>query len=323
VPATISAIIVNYNGKPFVKECLESLLEQSRKPDEVIVIDNASSDGSLQLLQDSFSGVAIIALDRNIGFPAACNRGIKQSSSDLIAILNNDIILDRNWLKSLLNQVNPTWSFWASRIVFAGEPSLIDSAGDGMAVVGAAYKIGHGDLAEHHLDRKEVFGPCGAAALYRRSMLEAVNGFDEDFFLIYEDADLNMRARLKGFRCLYVPDAVVHHMVNKSIGTFSHSYVYYGHRNSECLFWKNMPTSLLWRYIPERLMFNLLSFFYFSLKGRGISFLKAKLDFLRQYPETHRKRKMIQAERTLSTADLRLLLDRNWFRYRRRASVQS
>jgi len=138
-----------------------------------------------------------------------------------------------------------------------------------------------------------------------------------------EDADLNMRARLRGFRCLYVPEAIVHHMVNRSIGTFSHTYVYFGHRNSEYLFWKNMPTPLLWRYIPERSLFNLLSFLYFLPKGRGFSFLRAKVDFLRNCSDTLEKRRMIQMERTLSTKDLHALLDRNWLRYRRKAAVQS
>jgi GT2 family glycosyltransferase len=322
VPATVSAIIVNYNGEPFVLNCLSSVSQQSHPFEEIIVVDNASADGSLQLLQERFPEVTFVAMDSNVGFPAACNRGIREASSDLIAILNNDIILDERWLEALLAEEDSAWGFWASQIVFASEPQRIDSAGDGMAVVGAAYKIGHGEPVLNHSAPKEVFGPCAAAALYRRSLLDAVEGFDEDFFLVYEDADLNMRARLQGFRCLYVPTAVVHHMVNRSIGAFSHTYVYFGHRNSEHLFWKNMPTPLLWRFVPERILFDLLSFLYFSFKGRGLSFLRAKVDFLRQFPATLQKRRKIQTERTLSTSKLRAQLDRNWLRYRRKASVQ-
>ena len=120
----------------------------------------------------------------------------------MIAILNNDVVLDPDWLKTLLNHDSQEWSLWASRIEFAAPPGVIDSAGDGMAVVGSAFKIGHGDPVDLHLETREVFGPCAAAALYRRSLLEAVGGFDPDFFLVYEDADLNFRARLMGFRCL-------------------------------------------------------------------------------------------------------------------------
>jgi GT2 family glycosyltransferase len=319
----VSVIIVNYNGQRFVEDCLRSLISQTRSPDEIVVVDNASTDDSVQMIVNSFPQIKVVILDHNLGFPAACNRGIKETNSELIAILNNDVVLDEKWLESLLKQVAPSWGFWASRIVFAADPDRIDSAGDGMAVVGAAYKIGHGDPASKHTHLKEVFGPCAAAALYRRSMLELLNGFDEDFFLIYEDADLNMRARLRGFRCLYVPDAVVRHMVNTSIGRFSHNYVFYGHRNSEYLFWKNMPSLLLWLYLPERILFDLLSLFYFAWQGKGITFLKAKADFLRHYSATLKKRREIQRRRILANRELRGLLDRNWLKYRRNVAVQS
>jgi GT2 family glycosyltransferase len=153
-------------------------------------------------------------------------------------------------------------------------------------------------------------------------MLETLSGFDEDFFLVYEDADLNMRARLQGFRCLYVPDAIVRHMVNTSIGKLSHTYVFFGHRNSEYLFWKNMPTQLLWRFLAERMIFNLLSMLYFTLKGRGFSFLKAKVDFLGNLSEILKKRAEVQKRRNIDNQQFRALLDRNWLRYRRKVAVQ-
>ena len=240
-----------------------------------------------------------------------------------MAILNNDVVLDRTWLESLMRQVSSPWSFWASRIVFKSAPQCVDSAGDGMAVIGTAYKIGHGELTELHSVGQEVFGPCAAAALYRRSMLQDLGGFDDDFFLVYEDADLNMRARLQGYRCLYVPEAVVQHQVNASIGTFSHNYVYYGHRNSEYLFWKNMPASLLVLYLPERILFNLLAFIYFAAKGRGSSFIKAKADFLAQSSEIRRKRSKIQKRRKVNRRQLRSMLSRNWLRYRSKTVIQT
>ena len=168
-----------------------------------------------------------------------------------------------------------------------------------------------------------MFGSCGAAALYSRRLLDAVGGFDPDFFLIYEDADLNVRARLQGFRCLYVPEATVLHQINSSIGTFSSTYVFYGHRNSEYVFWKNMPISLLLLYVPERLLFNLLCFLFFLFKGQGGSFVYAKIDFIRNLPRLMHKRKQVQTSRKLSTHEFRKLLSRNWFRNRRKVSVVS
>lgn len=314
---TVSFVIVNYNGRPFIRECLDSALSQSRRPDEVIVIDNASADESVLLIQE-YPEVKLIALPVNTGYAAACNRGIDESKGELIAILNNDIILDRCWLENLLKHNVDPWGFWASRILFAGDQNRIDSAGDGMAVVGAAYKIGHGDPAGHHEKPREVFGPCAAAALYRRSLLDHIGGFDPDFFLIYEDADLNMRARLQGYRCLFVPEAVVHHRVNATIRTFSYNYVFYGHRNSEYVFWKNMPSNLLIRYLPERTIFNLFSFVFFSAKGQSGAFLRAKVDFLRNFSKVLEKRKQIQSNRRISAREFQHFLDRNWIKYRRK-----
>ena len=321
VGETVSVVVVNYNGELFLEECLRSLLDQTRPPDQVLVVDNASNDQSLSLLQTSFPSLPVIALPENLGYAAACNRGIEETNGDLIGILNNDLVLDNRWLESLLEKNVPPWDFWASLVVFASDPSRVDSAGDGMAVVGSGFKIGHGSFANDYTRVREVFGPCGAAGLYRRSLLEAVQGFDPDFFLIYEDADLNVRARLLGFRCLFVPGAVVRHRVNTSIGSLSKTYVFFGHRNSEYVFWKNMPSQLLWTFLPERLLFNLLSFLFFLAKGRGSSFLRGKLDFIRNFPDILKKRRMIQSSRKLNTREFRSQLDRNWLKYRRRVRL--
>ncbi len=315
----VTFVIVNYNGERFIQTCLDSILAQSRPPDEIILVDNASCDHSPLLVREHFPQVELILLDDNIGFPAACNRGIHEASGDLIAILNNDVTLDPNWLESLLEHDVEPWDFWASQILFAFDPEHIDSAGDGMAIVGAAYKIGHGDPANQHQQLREVFGPCAAAALYRRSMLQELEGFDPDFFLIYEDADLNMRARLQGYRCLYVPQARVFHHVNSSIQTFSDRYVFFGHRNSEYVFWKNMPGPLLLLYLPERLIFDLLSFLFFLFKGRSSSFVRAKADFLRNLSKVIQKHRAVQQERKLSIGQFRKLLDHNWIKYRKKA----
>ena len=320
VSASVSIVIVNYNGERFLAPCLSSVLAQTHPFDEIILVDNASSDFSLALVRHRFPQVKIIQIQKNVGYAEGCNRGIAASTGDLVAVLNNDAVLHSLWLEKLLEHDHEPWGFWASLILFASEPEKIDSAGDAMAVVGAAFKIGHQQRAENRTEPREVFGPCAAAALYRRSLLEATGGFDSDFFLIYEDADLNFRARLLGFRCLFVPAAAAYHHVNSSIGSFSHTYVYYGHRNSEYVFWKTMPLALLLLYLPERLLFDLASFFYFLPKGRGLSFLGAKLDFLRNLVSVIRKRRGVQKSRVLTTGQVRRILVRNWLRNRLKAS---
>ncbi len=313
-------MIVNYNGSDCLADCLSTVFGQTRLPDEVIVIDNHSSDGSAAIAKKWDSPLLrVLELPRNTGYPAACNLGVKMSSGDLVAVLNNDILLDDSWLQTLLAQDRPEWSFWASRIVFASDPDTIDSAGDGMAVVGAAYKIGHGDGAGRHATSREVFGACAAAALYRRELLVETGGFDEDLFLIHEDGDLSFRARLLGFRCLFVPEARVVHRVNTSIGTLSENYVYYGHRNSEIVFWKNMPGPLLALYLPERLLFDLACLPFFAAKGRMAPYLRAKWDFLKGFRSVWRKRRTVQKNRRLGCLEVKRALDRNWLRYRRKA----
>lgn len=314
----ISAVVINYNGEEFLRGCLQSLQRQSRPPDEILVVDNASTDGSLGILSEKFPDVRVLALPANLGFAEACNRGIEATDSDLVAILNNDLILDREWLNELLKHVSEEWGAWASLILFERSPNRVDSAGDGMSVIGAAFKIGHTQDVSAYRRPREVFGPCAAAALYRRSLLEEAGGFDSDFFLIHEDSDLNLRARMLGFRCLFVPTAQVFHRVNASIESFSAAYVFYGHRNSEILFWKNMPSGLLLTYLPERLLFNLLALLYFTFKGRGVSFLHAKLAFLKQLGSVLRKRRGIQQGRKLSAGRLRRQLERNWLKHRRK-----
>jgi GT2 family glycosyltransferase len=321
VSGTASFVVVNFNGRDFLEPCLESILAQTVPASEVIVVDNGSSDDSVSLVRGREPAVRLIEAGRNLGFPAACNRGIKASSGELVAILNNDIVLHPQWLENLLKYDREPWDFWASRIMFAREPTLVDSAGDGMAVVGAGFKVGYRQPASRFDEVREVFGPCAAAALYRRSMLEALGGFDPDFFLVYEDADLSMRARLRGHRCLYVPEAMVCHHVNSSIRSFSETYVYYGHRNSEFLFWQNMPALLLLLYLPERAAFNLLSFAFFASRGRGGAFIRAKLDVLRSWRRILVKRRSVQRDRRVTSRVFRRILERNWLKHRRKGAV--
>jgi GT2 family glycosyltransferase len=317
VSSLVSIVVVNYNGEKFIRRCVDSILSQSVPPCEVIVVDNNSNDESLQVLQHlQDPRLRILSLSKNTGYAAGCNAGIQESYGELVAVLNNDVVLDRDWLKALLDYNSPKWSFWASRIEFSTPAGRIDSAGDGMAIVGTAFKIGHGDPVEKHLTSGEVFGPCGAAALYRRNLLETVGGFDQDYFLVYEDADLNFRARLLGFRCFYVADARVIHQVNTNIGTFSNAYVYYGHRNSEYTFWTNMPTRLLLLYLPERILFNLFSLVFFAWKGQLNAFLKSKRSALKDWRLILKKRKKVQKDRISRIEEIRHYLERNWLKYR-------
>jgi GT2 family glycosyltransferase len=314
---TCSVIVVNWNGRHHLETCLTALRNQSFTDFEVILVDNGSSDGSLELVRSSHPWVEILALPENRGFCGGNNEGIRRARGRYIALLNNDTEADKDWLRELVAALERDEAgFCASRILLFAERDVLDSAGDYFAVNGVAGKRGHGRKAASYPKSEEVFGACAAAALYRRSMLEDIGLFDEDFFLIFEDADLSFRARSAGYRCLYVAEARVFHKTNASIGTYSPTYVYYGQRNLEFVYLKNMPLSLLLKYLPVHLFYDLLALAFFTSRGRLGSFLRAKLAVLRSLPALLRKRRLVQARRVVTSTELERLFTRSWLSQR-------
>jgi GT2 family glycosyltransferase len=213
-PARITVVIPNFNGKSHVPDCLRSLDRQSLRDFEVIVVDNASTDGSRELVQSDFPWVSWVGLAENHGFSFAVNRGIGASNSDLIALLNNDTVADARWLERLVAAFDevPEASFAASKLLTFHSPHLIDAAGDGYSLPrSSARNIGAGRPSSSYAARAWVFGASAAAAAYRRSLFADIGMFDEDFFYLFEDVDFAFRAQLRGHRCLFVPDAIVYH----------------------------------------------------------------------------------------------------------------
>lgn len=312
----ISVVIPNWNGWHHLPECLTALRLQTYQHFEVIVVDNGSSDNSVAEIRVHFPEVRLVCLAKNRGFAAGCNEGIAVAYGEFVALLNNDTRVDPGWLTALdlasQNSENPGYDMWASRVVLADQPDLLDSAGDGLTIAGAPFKRGHLQAAERHTTPQEVFGPSGSAALYRKTLLDRLGGLDADFFLIHEDVDLAWRARLSGARCWYVPDAIVQHKVNASLGYLSWTYVFYGHRNLEYLFVKNAPAWLLLRCLPAHILFNLLAWGYFILRGRGLTFLQAKGAAMCHMQLLWRKRRVVQSQRRVASRELLGFMRRRW-----------
>ena len=209
-----SIIIPNWNGLTLLRECLGALERQSLKNFEIIVVDNGSTDDSVGWLKRNANSIKLIALNENRGFSTAVNQGIKASQAPYVVLLNNDTLARPEWLENLVRAMdkNPEASSGASRMLLYEPPHRIDSAGDGFSFrSGGGFNIGAGEPAESHLEPAWVFGACAGAAIYRRQLFEDIGLFDEDFFLVFEDVDLSLRAQMAGHRCLYVPEAVVHH----------------------------------------------------------------------------------------------------------------
>ena len=230
----VSILIPNWNGMAYLPRCLGAISAQTCRDFEVIVVDNGSTDGSVAYLQEHHPEVTIIALDENLGFAAASNIGAKTAQGKWLALLNNDAFPEPDWLQTLVEATmeHPEYSFFASRLVKANQPDLLDGLGDAYHISGMAWRRYYNFPVDsiNHLP-EEVFSPCGAAALYNRDGFLDAGGFDEDYTSYHEDVDLGFRLRLRGHRCLYVPEAVVKHVGSASYGVQSDSQIYQGHRN--------------------------------------------------------------------------------------------
>jgi GT2 family glycosyltransferase len=215
-----SVIVVNFNGQHFLEECLTALERQTlpRHRYEVLLIDNGSTDGSVDFVRVRFPGVRVIPLNHNAGFTGANNVGFRMARGRWIVLLNNDTRVSDSWLESLLAAARePDIGGVASRIVFKSDPNVLNSTGlaflrDGR---GADRDI-HRPAATTRPTADDVFGGCGASLLLRRELIEDIGGFDPDLFMYYEDLDLAWRARLRGWRFVYAPGAVVEHVCGGS-----------------------------------------------------------------------------------------------------------
>ncbi len=277
----VSVIIVNYNGRAFLNKCFSSLLLQSYPAMEIIFVDNGSKDGSIEYMKKEFPSVKIIANNENFGFAKGNNIGIKAAKGELIATLNNDTEVTPQWLEELVDAMgsDEKVGMCASKMLFMKDPCLINSTGICISRSGTCWDRGifEPDEGQYEL-KEEVFGPCAGAALYRKSMLQEIGLFDEDFIAYHEDTDLAFRGRLAGWKCLYIPGAVVYHM-HGGTGGFENDYtIYYGNRNVLWTPIKNFPLNLLILSLPWIIGRNVGVIPFYILKGHGKAVLRSKID---------------------------------------------
>jgi hypothetical protein len=274
----ISAIVVNYNGAGFLSACLSSLCTQTWRDLEVIVVDNASTDGSDRIPDEYASRVRLIRSMENLGYGGGINTGIAAASGDAILALNNDIVLDRSCVELLARamETDPRIGMCAPKMLLPD--GRLNSTGICISRSGAAWNRDMGGKDPGAEDAaEEVLGPCGGAALYRRAMLTQVGSFDESFFLYMEDVDLAVRGRLAGWKCRYVPGAVVVHANGASVGRGSDLAVYYGNRNILWYTFRDFPLRLLVTSLPWILGRNIGVIVYYLLQGRGRLIVRAKI----------------------------------------------
>lgn len=295
---TVSVIIISYNSSKTIEECLVSLNEQTFRDFEVILLDNNSTDNTkmiIESLQHQLNyTIKTFYLSENLGFAGGNNFALSciSSNTKYIGLINPDAKADKYWLQTLIKEMdnNSDIGISASKLL-TYDGSDIDSAGDIMLTTFRGFKReAKGRLS--YMNSEYIFGACGGAALYRRTMIDQIGFFDQDFFIQCEDTDLNFRAQLAGWKVLYVPNAIVYHRVSHSIGKASDTGVYYSQRNMEFVRIKNVPILLLLIYLPQIIIGHIIDFLYFGLIHKKWKlFIKSKIDAIKMIPVMLKKRK--------------------------------
>jgi GT2 family glycosyltransferase len=327
-PPLISSIVVNWNRKDLLRACLASLEVQHYPNAEVILVDNGSTDGSVEMTEREFPGVLIIRNTKNRGFCGANNQGFVAARGEFVALLNNDAEADPRFLESLVRVFDqrPDIGMAAAKIVVWEDPGLIDKAGHLIYPDGQNRGRGTGERDRGQYDRvEEVLWPDGCGAMYRKSMLDQIGGFDEDFFAYADDAELGLRARIAGWGCIYTPLAVVRHHRGSTLGVGSVARLKLIERNRVLLAFKLFPWSLLlWNkyYYACRLLAGAFA----SVRGEGetaafpgvsgklkmlAGLMLGDLAALPLLPKMLAKRSSIRAIRKLQPGEVRALILQN------------
>jgi GT2 family glycosyltransferase len=316
----ISTVILNWNGREYLPSCLRSVKRQTYSNTEIILVDNASTDGSVEAVRNSFSDLRLVVNPKNMGYGGGNNRGIREARGRYIFLLNSDTEIEENCLELLLRCIETDQAIGVTtpKIVFYDRRDIIDAAG--LCIYPDGLSIGRGRLErQEKYDRsEEVFFGSGCASLYRKEMLEEIGLLDADFFAYAEDTDLGWRARLAGWKAYYVPQAMVYHHHSKTLGAYSPLKAFLVERNRIWVAWKNFPLSILFLW-P---FYTFVRYFYQGVgtllrKGASGKFgqessslllipilLKAYASGLKGLPSILRKRKEIQSRKRIGTREV-------------------
>lgn len=315
----VAIIIVSWNTKEYLEKCLSSIFEQTFNNFEVIFVDNGSTDGSVELVRIAFPTVRLVSLDKNYGFSKANNIGIRlafEGKARHIVLLNVDTTIKETFLKELVTAAESDDSIGCcqSKMLSMDDPRIIDGVGITVRKNCGMIPIGHGELDVGNYNQpKEIFGASAGASLYKSEMLIQVGLFEEECFAYHEDVDLALRARIAGWKCLYVPQAVVYHKHSGTLGKYSPIKKYYLIRNRYYYVIKNLPAPMVFKFfiiktkniidlivmIPIRLvLFDMKRFHTDIIK------LKAHCHAIKNIPKMFRKRNEIRSKRMISDREL-------------------
>ena len=272
----VTIIIPNYNGKKLLKNCIETLEHQTCLDFKLLVVDNGSTDGSVELTSDILD-MEIIALAENTGFCGAVNIGIKHTKTPYFILLNNDTEAEPRFVEALLSGIKQSDRIFScgAMMIDYHDHALIDNAGDYYTALGWAVARGKGKQIAGHETEKKVFSACGGAVIYRTDVANKIGEFDENHFAYLEDVDMGYRAKIYGYQNRYTPDARVYHVGSATTGTrYNEKKVFLAARNSMYLIYKNMPLLQWILNLPFILLGILVKTLFFMKKGLVKDYLK-------------------------------------------------
>ncbi len=266
----VTVIIPNYNGRNYIHECLDSLRLQNFKDFKTIVVDNASTDGSAEVIEEDYEEVTLIRNDKNYGFSQAVNVGIKAADTEFVILLNNDAMCEYDFIQELVKGIRQSDKIFScgARMIQYHNHKKLDNTGDFYTIFGWAYQRGLDESVKKYKRAGRIFSSCAGAAIYRRELFEEVGYFDEQHFAYLEDVDIGFRANIKGYKNYYIPKAVVYHIGSASSGKrYNEFKVRLAARNSVYLYYKNLPPLQLLLNAPFIAIGHVIKYLFFKKKG--------------------------------------------------------
>ena len=268
----VTIVIPNYKGKEYLFSCVKSLYEKDQTEKKILIIDNASNDGSIEEVVKEYPEVECVMLDKNYGFCRAVNIGIEKTDTPYVILLNNDTVIKDNYVKYLLDSIKKDPNIFSvePKMIQYHDPSKIDSAGTYYNALGWAYAYGKDKSVKKYNNIRKIFATCGGASIYRKKVFEEIGMFDEKHFAYLEDIDVGYRARIAGYDNLYEPKSEVIHVGSAASGArYNEFKVKMSSRNNVYLIYKNMPLlQILWNAPFLVAGFGLKALF-FTKKGFG------------------------------------------------------
>lgn len=279
----ITVVIPNYNGNKYLKECIDAVYAQEYKDFEIIVIDNASTDGSYEWLED-YPNLILKVLDKNYGFSKAVNEGIKLARGEYVLLLNNDAVMAQGFLEALLEEIEKDQKTFAvcSKMIQYHQRTLIDDAGDEYTLLGWTRKRGDNESINLYRKSQGVFSACAGAAIYRKSIFEEIGYFDENFFAYMEDVDISYRARVYGYHNKFCAKAEIYHIGSATSGSRYNAFkVRLAARNNIYVPYKNMMLVQLIINLPFLILGFAVKYLFFKKKGFGKEYQSGLVEGIR------------------------------------------